>query len=561
MEDWRNEQFDDLLDRAAETLCQEPIPPGPPPEAVAHVLEAIRKSPANRPLSLWERARISSPLSLWERVRVSAFGDRVLPSLARTERTKTMKRISKIAVAATLLIALGMLVSWTVIGGGSTNIAFARVAEALDSLRSATYDVTSESKGDKGQPPATATGKGFFLAPSHQRMEVSVDIGSDPAVKAAAAAARRVHAADSPAAAKAAGQAAAETMAKAVALMPKMKQVMITIADNQTDKAVMLMPNMKLAMSMDMKKMREDIKKSAQGAPPDLFELVRRLVREGSSGTGEKVERFGKKEIDGREAVGFRTVTNMFDRTAGTMCDMILWADPETARPVRIEIGVEIMGAGVHMVMNNFCYDVDLDPSLFSLEPPEGYSTQAMNITMPLEEDLLNTLRTIAEHNKGLFPAKLGMNKEVMESLMAGNRFEMDKVTAEKMEAEMDKIAAKYGGKEKLRAKYGKDIPPAIMAEIMEATMPLAQEQTREQMQKQMPLIQKRTQGITFYAMLKPENDPHYVGGGVKLGTPNRPILWYKPTGAEKYRVIYADLSVKELAADQVKTPPEAKAK
>ena len=80
-----------------------------------------------------------------------------------------------------------------------------------------------------------------------------------------------------------------------------------------------------------------------------------------------------------------------------------------------------------------------------------------------------------------------------------------------------------------------------------------------EAMKAMMPLMQKQMQGITFYMMLKPENDPHYVGGGVKLGTPDRPILWYKPTGAEKYRVIYADLSVKELAPDDVKKLPEAR--
>ena len=39
----------------------------------------------------------------------------------------------------------------------------------------------------------------------------------------------------------------------------------------------------------------------------------------------------------------------------------------------------------------------------------------------------------------------------------------------------------------------------------------------------------------------------------MKLGTPDRPIFWYKLTGAEKYRVIYADLSVKEMTADEVK--------
>lgn len=239
---------------------------------------------------------------------------------------------------------------------------------------------------------------------------------------------------------------------------------------------------------------------------------------------------------------------------------MTLWADPETAWPIRIEIVMDMLD-GVRLVMNNFRYDVDLEPSLFSLEPPVGYSTQAMNMTLPVEEDLLNTLRTIAEHSKGLFPAKLGMNKEVMEAAMATARPERDELTQDKLEAEMNKIAAKYGGKDKLRAKYGKQLPPAIMAEMMKATMPLVQEQTQKQMQKQMPLMQKRMRGVTFYMALKPENDPHYVGGGVKLGTPDRPLLWYKPTGAANYRVIYADLSVKELPAEDVKKLPKTGAK
>jgi hypothetical protein len=234
------------------------------------------------------------------------------------------------------------------------------------------------------------------------------------------------------------------------------------------------------------------------------------------------------------------------------MYDLTLWADPETARPIRVEVDSdarEDVTVDTHMVMNNFRYDVDLDPSLFSLEPPEGYSTQALEMTMPVEENLLSALRTIAEHSKGLFPAKLGMNKEVMKPLMVGVKPWM-----EKLEAEMNKIVAKYGGKAKLREKYGKDIPPEITAELQKAMMPLMQ----KQMQEQMPVRQKRMQGITFYTTLKPENDPHYVGGGVKLGTPDCPILWYKPSEADKYRVIYADLSVKEMASDDVRKLPEA---
>ena len=71
-------------------------------------------------------------------------------------------------------------------------------------------------------------------------------------------------------------------------------------------------------------------------------------------------------------------------------------------------------------------------------------------------------------------------------------------------------------------------------------------------------LTQKYMQGMMFYNMLSSQNDSHYVGGGVKLGTPDRPIFWYKPTGADKYRVIYADLSVKEAAPAEIKDFPKA---
>ena len=43
----------------------------------------------------------------------------------------------------------------------------------------------------------------------------------------------------------------------------------------------------------------------------------------------------------------------------------------------------------------------------------------------------------------------------------------------------------------------------------------------------------------------------HYAGKGVSLGAADKPIFWYRPKDGKKYRVIYADLSVRD--AD---TPP-----
>ncbi|MBN2294136.1 MAG: hypothetical protein JXM70_17045 [Pirellulales bacterium] len=60
---------------------------------------------------------------------------------------------------------------------------------------------------------------------------------------------------------------------------------------------------------------------------------------------------------------------------------------------------------------------------------------------------------------------------------------------------------------------------------------------------------------------LPPQADAHYAGKGVSFGTADTPIFWYRPKNAKKFRVIYADLSVKELIPAEVKTLPEAKDK
>ena len=144
---------------------------------------------------------------------------------------------------------------------------------------------------------------------------------------------------------------------------------------------------------------------------------------------------------------------------------MTLWADPQTALPIRVEITTGAMMEG-QMVMNNFRYDVDLDPSLFSLEPPPGYSVQTMNPAMPVEDDLLRLLRLVAEHNKGVFPAAIGMNKEFMQAVQAVIKPDMDKVIA----------------------KYGKESP-----EMMKAAMSLGQ---------------KHMQGVMFYVHAQARERP-----------------------------------------------------
>jgi len=395
-----------------------------------------------------------------------------------------MKRIAKLAIAATILAALGILVFWMTIGG-STNIAFADVAKALDSLRSATYDCVMEMKNPMDGKTITEEMKCYFLAPSCERIEMSISMG----------------------AAKDAGSS-------------------VLILDHRAMKGLTLACEQKLATVIDLSKI-----KNPAGGPSNPFEMVRQLVQEGNI-PGTQVEPLGKREIGGHVAIGFRTHNNMADQT--------FWADPQTARLVRVEI--DFPGGSGHGVMSNFRYDMELDPSLFSLEPPAGYTVNDMKATMPVEEDLVNTLRLITEHNGGAFPAALGMNgKEFQRAIQAASMSETQEFMKEPETAKLFKD---------LQAQYGKDLA-GFMKAWTKASMPLTQK-----------LTQKYMQGMMFYNMLNSQNDSHYAGRDVKLGTPDRPIFWYKPTGSEKYRVIYADLSVREADAPpnvpNAQAPPES---
>ena len=66
-------------------------------------------------------------------------------------------------------------------------------------------------------------------------------------------------------------------------------------------------------------------------------------------------------------------------------------------------------------------------------------------------------------------------------------------------------------------------------------------------MQERLDELLKLTRGISFaFEQLPREANAHYAGKGVSLGTADTPIFWYWPKDAKKYRVIYADLSVRE---------------
>jgi len=67
----------------------------------------------------------------------------------------------------------------------------------------------------------------------------------------------------------------------------------------------------------------------------------------------------------------------------------------------------------------------------------------------------------------------------------------------------------------------------------------------RDQMQE----VMRIGRGFQFAMTLPAESDAHYAGAGAEQGDADRAIFWYKPADSTKYRVIYADFSVRESDA------------
>ena len=74
--------------------------------------------------------------------------------------------------------------------------------------------------------------------------------------------------------------------------------------------------------------------------------------------------------------------------------------------------------------------------------------------------------------------------------------------------------------------------------------------QTSEQQRDRDAMTMYR--GIMFWTQLPAESNWRYAGEDVKFGDANTAIFWYRPEGSETYRVIYGDLSAKNVAQENL---------
>ncbi len=86
---------------------------------------------------------------------------------------------------------------------------------------------------------------------------------------------------------------------------------------------------------------------------------------------------------------------------------------------------------------------------------------------------------------------------------------------------------------------------PGLRKKLKDGTLKLSMQEKLDMGLRMGPLSK-------FILSLRPEQDWHYVGAGVPFGDATQPVAWYKPIGSDSYRVIYGDLSVTELDAENL---------
>ena len=272
------------------------------------------------------------------------------------------------------------------------------------------------------------------------------------------------------------------------------------------DQVIMLWPAGKKALILKRTNTQED-----EQSQTNWFHEIRERIRQALETKEESVKFLGKQEIDGVIAFVYRIGEN------SEMTDMTVWADTETLLPIQIEQSMGSAGTVMNIegtiTYSDIIVNVELDESLFVV--PEGYDTQTIEIdsSKASEEDLIQTLHLWADNTDGEFPSELNMKA-------AGELFQLIR---EKM------------GLKGLKFEEG---------QIPEFAEP--------QFSEFFPIRQRIIRGLGFISGIRRSSDSdwHYVGEDIKFGDAEKPIFWYKPEGSQTYRVIYGDLSVRDIAPE-----------
>jgi hypothetical protein len=383
--------------------------------------------------------------------------------------------ISKLAVAAMVVIAVVAGIHYF----GATGVAWGQLVEKIESVESVVYRLTTKVKMEgmpEGQTPKTET-IAYYSSEYGSRVESYIY----------------------------------DKLSYTIYLNPK-ENIFLTVMPEQK----------KFIRRTD--KSPDELRQISEKDDPRV--MVRHMM-------STEYEQLGRDKINGIDVEGIECTG---PGVMGGMCEDAtarLWVEIGTDFPVRIEIEGIVSGGQMEMgmVMDDFQWDVELDPALFVPDIPSDYTSQDMNLPETSEGTAINGLRTFAELTGGKYPSDMSMVDIVMESTEAMTKNMINSLIDPKKEPEQ---AQKSIDKMMLLQ--------TMLTEIRDAWFD--QKSIDKMMLLQTPLY--------FYMQLVQDNkEPAYYGDKVTAEDIDLVLLRWKISDDE-YRVIFGDLTTANISADQL---------
>ena len=228
---------------------------------------------------------------------------------------------------------------------------------------------------------------------------------------------------------------------------------------------------------------------------PNYMDQLRGVIKMLQNSPGFVVEELGQKVIDGQTLYGFQA--------KHPQANIVLYVDPQTALPVRIEQE----GGQMKVICKNMRFDVPMDETLFSMDAPQDYKVEQQELDLfgSTEEDFIEGLRIQAEIlGDGTFPDDVSVEYYVKTAAALKDKFDNLKMSDDEKTA----------------------------------------------------LGLKLQKGLMFIRFFKGEGKWCYAGKGVKLSDANTAIFWYRPAGSQTYHVIYGDLSIGDANENELPKMP-----
>ena len=436
-------------------------------------------------------------------------------------------KITKLAVAAVIMIGVIIGANYFGVRIDGNSVAWANIAERVQKTKAFIYHVTSITEG------TMMVGDQTIDMPD---MEMDCIFSEEYGIRM--------------------------EMLTTVNQKTIMQLVYMIPAENH---AVIVMPEQKKYMTMEFgddlaKNMQEQQKKND---PRNMFKQV----------MDSNHVKLGRKVIDGIEVEGLETTDPKY---GGGMFEEIvarIWVEVETGWPVLMEMDVVMdspVGEGfieMHMVMDGFQWDVQVDPDEFVPEIPEDYSELA-NVKMPKMDaaGAVNGFELFAGLT-GRYPEKLNMmsmmkevtgaimdlekkageiEKEVLENnkdLPAQEVIELLRLRLEdEYSGRMPEVLLQFGVNKSLARAKRKLAMVEGDPESADGEPEIEPAQIQQMMQVMMPI---QSLGMFYMQLVQQDKDPHYYGDRVEPGDAEQILMTWKGDDGN-YEVIYGDLTVEE---------------